>query len=515
MSTVKKSKKNLKFTSIAGILSVILIVVVILINIAVSFFDLQIDMTPNKLYTLNDTTVEYMENLEDEVDVYLLMELDSIKNASDADEMMAFVSMIEEYSEFDKINLIDIDPDKNPEIVNELNPDGYLNILSGDIIVKCGDSVRKVPAKEMYIYQGDYDDNGNFVADNAYFQGENLLTGAIKSVVENITPTIYFLTGHGEKAVDEYYTTFKKNLQNVNYSVKELNLNSEDTVPEDAAIIISAAPQTDITSDEKSKLDTYLDNGGNLSLLMSPNQSNEDYANLLDIMHEYCLGMDYNKIVETDATRHISGDTSTIMVELVDLNEESSQGSGDLEALVDDTLKLNNENLTDLTSVLIDEMSSFIPYMPASRSFFTYAGDNYASLNVCPLIQSFDTAESSKFGGNEDAEYMMMPPFYLSAYSEDPTRNNSKVVVMGNAEFIDDEHLEEGLTIVPLNLYLSTISWMADSNIDMQIPIKEKTYDYMTLESEEDTDVILAIIVAAPIVIALVGVVIWLKRRNS
>ncbi len=515
MSTVKKSKKNLKFTSIAWLLAGIIFAVTVLINIAVSFFDVELDMSPNQLYTLNDTTVEYVENLDKEVDIYLLMELEKIKNASDADEMMAFTTMMEQYSEFDKINLYDIDPDTNPDVVNELNPDGVLNISSGDVIVKCGDAVRKVPAKEFYIYQGEYDESGNFIAESAYFQGENLISGAIKSVVEDITPSVYFLTGHGEKAVDEYYTTFKRNLQNVNYAVKELNLASEESVPEDAAIIIVAAPKTDITADEKKKLDAFMDNGGNLSLLMSPNQSNEDYENLVEIMHEYCLGMDYNMITETEATRHVSGDESTIMVELYDLNKESSSDSGDLESLVNDTLVIDNENVTDLTSTLIEEMSAYIPYMPPSRSFFNYAGDNYASLNICPLIQTYETAESIEYGGNETFESVMAAPFYLAGYSEDPTRNNSKLVVMGNAEFVDDEHLESGYTIVPLNLYLTTISWMADSNIDMNIPSRARTYDYMTLESKEDTNFVLGIIVAAPIVVALAGVLVWLKRRNS
>jgi hypothetical protein len=153
--------------------------------------------------------------------------------------------------------------------------------------------------------------------------------------------------------------------------------------------------------------------------------------------------------------------------------------------------------------------------MPASRSFFNYAGDNFSSLNICPLIQTYDTAESHEFGGNESFETEMIAPFYLAGYSEDPTRNNSKLVVMGNAEFIDDEHLESGYTIVPLNLYLTTISWMADSNIDMNIPSRERTYDYMTLETKDDTNVVLGLMVAAPIVVALAGVLVWLKRRNS
>ncbi len=516
MNTVKKSKKNLKFTSIAGILATMLIVVVILINVAVSFFDVQLDMTPNKLYSLNDTSIEYLNNLEKEVDLYFLMELEEIKNDPDADELMAFTTMLEQYSEFDKINLIDIDPDTNPDIVNELNPDGYLNIQSGDMIVKCGDAIRRVPASEMYIYQYDTDSNGNQVAQSAYFQGENLVTGAIKSVVENITPSVYFLTGHGEKSISEHYTNFEKNLKNVNYKVDELNLNTESAVPDDAAIIIVAAPQTDITSAEKDKLNKFLDRGGNLSLLMSPNQANENYENLLEIMHDYCIGMDYNRISETDSSRHITDDEYTIMVELVDVEENSeSNQTGSVDDLISGNLKLDTDKVTDLTSTLIDEMSAYVPYMPASRSFFDYSGENYSDLIICPLIQTYESAKSNEYGGDETTEYVMNPPFYLSAYSQDTTRNDSKLVVMGNAEFIDDEHLPEALTIVPLNLYLSTISWMADSNIDMEIPVREKTYDYMELTTKDDTNVVLVLMVAAPVVVALTGVIIWLKRRNS
>lgn len=37
----------------------------------------------------------------------------------------------------------------------------------------------------------------------------------------------------------------------------------------------------------------------------------------------------------------------------------------------------------------------------------------------------------------------------------------------------------------------------------------------MTLESESDTNVILVILCASPIVVAAAGVIIWIKRRNS
>lgn len=506
MSTEKKSKKNLKFTSIAWIFAIMLLVIVILINVAASFFNVQIDMTPNKLYTMNKTSTEYLENLDKKVDLYFLMEMDEIRNAPDADEMLALISLLDQYKEYDNINFIDFDPDENPEILSNLNPDNYLNLTSGDIVVKCGDVVKRIPGKEMYRYEGEYDSNGNFFADAAYFQGENLITGAIKSVAENFTPTIYFLTGHGEKTIEESYTTFRKNLKNNNYEAKELNLASMETVPDDAAIIIVAAPQQDFSNSDKEKLDKYLDNGGNLSLLMSPANNSTVYTNIVEIMHEYCLGMDYVRTYETDDSRHVSGDKYLIMAQLVDLSTNTDEEQ--------------KEKLADLTSALIEDTESLIPYMPESRTFFNYQGDNYANLNICPLLETYDTAQVEAYGAVKESQddlraMNLSDSLWLSAYSEDPTRNNSKLVVMGNAEFIDDEHLADGYTLVPLYLYLSTISWMSNSDINMGIPTREKTADYMTLVSEADTNIMIGVVVAAPIIVAAAGVLIWLKRRHS
>lgn len=90
--------------------------------------------------------------------------------------------------------------------------------------------------------------------------------------------------------------------------------------------------------------------------------------------------MDYNRVYETDSSKHVSGDKYEIMVNLVDITD----------------MKKENENLTDLTSALIEE-NSLIPYMPESRSFFEYQGDNYSNLNICPLIETYDSAYGESY----------------------------------------------------------------------------------------------------------------------
>ncbi|MGN1086037.1 MAG: Gldg family protein, partial [Porcipelethomonas sp.] len=266
MEVKKSKKKNVKFTTIAWVMAIMLLVIIIPLNIVVSLFDVQFDLTQNKMYSLTQTTRDYLSSLDKagtKVDMYLLCDMDEVREEQ---ELLALSKTLDAIQEYDCINFKDVDPDTNPKIKEELNPDGYLQLSTGDIVVRCGDNIKRVYGNSTYSY--DYDENG--VATTEYFVGENVITGAIKSVVEGEIPSVYFLTGHGEKSIENDYTQFRKNLKNYNYDAKELNLTTAEAVPDDAAIIIVAAPQTDISDAEKEKIEDFMDKGGNLSLLMSP-----------------------------------------------------------------------------------------------------------------------------------------------------------------------------------------------------------------------------------------------------
>ncbi len=94
-------------------------------------------------------------------------------------------------------------------------------------------------------------------------------------------------------------------------------------------------------------------------------------------------------------------------------------------------------------------------------------------------------------------------------------RNDSKMVVFGNAEFIDDEHVSDDTVIVPVYLFLSTISWMYDSDINMDIATKSTTNDYISLQDSGFAQRLMVVLTVVPIAIMAVGVGVWIKRRNS
>ena len=80
-------------------------------------------------------------------------------------------------------------------------------------------------------------------------------------VTNDKMPAVYTLTGHGEAVLG---SRFSDALQKLNISSKALDFMKNDAVPEDAAAVVIYAPTSDISSDELTKLKSYIDGGGGI-----------------------------------------------------------------------------------------------------------------------------------------------------------------------------------------------------------------------------------------------------------
>lgn len=478
--------KNTKFSSVAWILAILVLVIAVILNMIAARIDFSWDVSPNQKYSLSRTTEEYLSQMDKDgvtVDFYLLAEMEDLE--ADMSSLTLYTAL-KAYAAHDCINLIDFDPNTDEKTMEKINGDNAFSLSTGDMVFICNGVKRRLPGSTMYTVHTD--DDGNTTSED--FKGENLITGTLKAVVEDFTPVIYFLTGHGEKSLDQY-KVFSNNLTNYNYAAKELNLSDNDAVPENAAMVLVAAPTKDITDDEKAKLDAYLDEGGNISLLMSPNGGKFTYTNLESMMEDYGFYMDYDRVYETDSAYHISGDNTTIQCELNELEDDSEAA--------------------DLTSSLLNE--DLYTFMPESRSF--RYNDEGGMYTIAPMITTYETAVGEPYGGVSDDPEQNEGSMMLAAYSQNNGRSESKMVVFGNAEFIDDTHVSDGTVIVPVYLFLSAISWMYDSDMDMEIAAKVDSSDYISLQNAGFAQTLMVVLILIPIVIMVIGIAIWMKRRNS
>ena len=70
------------------------------------------------------------------------------------------------------------------------------------------------------------------------------------------------------------------------------------------------------------------------------------------------------------------------------------------------------------------------------------------------------------------------------------------------------------------HMFLNSVSWMNDADMDLNIPVKKQTNDKIivsedTTKVEESVNNLLILFYAIPVVVAGIGVLIWSRRRVS
>ena len=497
MKKTSLTAKNKKYTALAWILAILVLAVAVPLNLIFERLNYSFDMTPQGLYTLSKTTEDYLDQLDAEgisVDLYYLNDYDLLKKDT---SVLDLYETLENYDKHECINLIAFDPETQPALGKELNPNNVYNLKQNDLFLKCGKNVKRVQHGSIYLQETAENADGTVSVLSEQFRAEPLLTGAIQSVVEGTQPVIYFLEGHGENPLSKY-TKLSTNMQNFNYGIKTLNLVSADAVPADACIVISAGPTEDLSEEEYNKLSKFADLGGNIILMMSPNQKEFSYRNFSHLMSDFCLEMDYDRIRESDSSRYKSNDPYTFMCDIVPASAESD---------------------IDITSGLISgETQGLLCYMPASRSFSSIYASNYATCKVDTLMQTAESAVAEPYGGSklDDPQEINGQKLTLAMYSMNTLRENAKLAVFGSAEFMTDEAADSAYFVLPTYLLSAVMVWMYDSDTNlMNITPKERTFDTLRVASNGEAKTLIAIYVIFPLLVAAAGVVVWLRRKDA
>lgn len=107
-------------------------------------------------------------------------------------------------------------------------------------------------------------------------------------------------------------------------------------------------------------------------------------------------------------------------------------------------------------------------------------------------------------------------------YAEDESRKNSKLMVLGSADMLTDEILasltgdwQTSEMPMTINLFFVTVSWMDLTDTNIMLSNKMTQVDYISIPNKKTGDFLLVIMISVPILISAVGVIVWLRRRNS
>ncbi len=467
----KLNNKSFKYGSYAFAATAVVIAIIVVFN-AVLGFDVirnrvRFDITKNKMYSLSDTSVDMIKSLDKDVEIIVLTEESNF-------QITQILEVIKQYNlkSNGKITLKFVDVEKDPLYVKrELDPEQIKGIQEGSIVVKSGSKNRVVSQSDMveYDYSSGYPQASGYKIEQAF-------SSAIKSVVAETTPVVYFVKGHGEIVLDEEFSEIKATMASNNYEVKELSLSA--AVPEDAAALIFGSPKTDLLAAELENLLNYMEKGGDAIFLMDVQNTNVALTNFNLVFEKYSLALNNDYVLEGDQNWYYS----------------------------DFNIIIPQPNENDVTTNL-DPDSLFV-YMPNCRSVsIAQTGREWITTEV--LFSTSQKSQSQNLSTNETAP----GPFILGALSTIDSLEDSHVALIGNANFVTDSWM--GNTNDNGKRYImSILNWMEGKDDSVIIPAKSLASAPINLTAQSKFVAFISISFVLPLAIIGLGVFVWIRRKH-
>lgn len=516
-------KKRFDFSgAFAIVLAILILLIFIPINMIFAYKDKVFDMTPSGQYSLNPITKQLLDDTSDKhIDVYFLSHLNDLQEVP---KYLPLYHTLTELEKRDNITLTCFDPNKDVELANSLDPTGLLGVSPADIFVKCGDVTKKID----FIRCFPTDSNGILM-----YNGEELIAGAIQLCTGGNLPTVYFISGYSNKTLEENYSIFRDDILTDNYSVEELDLSTVDEIPDDTAIIYLANPQKDLTDSDTKKLKTYIENGGAISMLLAPSDTQGRFKNIESLLALFQLGMNYNIVTEKNTLLQPNESIikNVIPADILTANSDDEEMMKKKNAILEQFMKVSYptasaESTVDLTTdinTLITE-GKYVAYTSNTRSFFelSVSGEQIEKYSIIENLtlekgSTSYTTYSTPMGGDADtaevARELSNQPLVLGYYSYNK-QSGAKLFLIGTDDIIDNDKI----TIATYGTRMLTLfsnTWLYNSDIDMGIGAKSNTYDTLEFKDSDDASRTIKLFFIIPAAFLAAGLAVWLKRRYA
>lgn len=469
------SNKRVRYGAYSSVMTIAVIAIIVVLNLVISQFDFKIDLTTEKMFSLSDQTKQIVSSLNKDVDIYTTY--------ATGNENIQFVEMLDKYKGLsNKIKITNKDPNLNPTFMQKYMEDER-SISAGSIIVESGNRFKVLSSYDLVDYQPNYQTYQNEVTGIAL---EQKVTSAIQYVTTDNLPIAYIIEGHNEFELD---STVQDSLANENYELKNLNILTQGSIPDDASLLIINSPARDYSQDEAKILIDYLNKGGKAIFIL--NFYNDEKPNYESVLASY--GVKPQNLVVLEG------------------NQSNCLPNNPLYLLP------NIEN-HDITKPLVDnKLNIILPYTQAIENL----QQKNANTKITPLLTTSNSAyakvnnESTIAKESGDIE----GPFNLAVLIEDNWFNDSesyqsKVVVISSPTLFDSgtNQISSGAN---LDFFMNTVNFLVDRQDSISIRSKSLATEYLQLDQTQALIIIAIALIIIPIIIFAIGIVIWLRRKNK
>lgn len=403
-------KGKSKRTAVFSIITVAVIVILLALNLLLSYFSLPanmyMDMTPEGLFTLTDamkSECAFVDELgKDDGDKSV-----KITFCTDPDYLISTYVLRPAYymalcmqREFDNVEVETVNVENDPTALSEYKTTSLSKIEPTDVIVSYGARYRIISARNFWTS-----------SDGSYFgfNGEYRLATLIKSVTAIEQPSAYFVIDHGESYYDVENPESDMSLSVAEFydllcdrglSVKALRLSEVEAIPDDCALLIINNPRTDFETDpdkygqigyvsDLEKLDRYLVESQGAIMIAKDYDEAVSLPRLEDFLHEW--GFDFSSSIVRDPESSLEGNHSTDIITVYETEEDSYAN-----AIYGDFASISTSPKTVISN------TGYITSSFGEAGYKSESGSMFSVKRYASFLKSSSTASAYLF--NESAE---------------------------------------------------------------------------------------------------------------
>lgn len=489
----KINTNKLKRGGLSTLMIVVFLVLVIGVNLLASllanrFPSMNADLTAQGLNTLSEEAVDAAKNVKYDTKIIILADEEAVRKGNYNKEGFSYtqvVSLAERLEEVNgKISVSFVDMDKEPTFKTQAEYKDD-NLTVGSVIVETEKRHRVLTLNDLFAYTQDQTTG----AYDYYSQVDGAMANALNLVNLDSMPLVAISTANNAQ-LDT--TALQAVLEGKGFEVKTFDLLTEE-VPENALVVLLPSAQTDLTKDQAQKLRDYLGSStadSSRSLFYITSLANgADSPNLQGLLEEWGVKIEPGVVVETDTSKAVNYDNSGIPYGIIASN------AGEI-------LESNSY------SMLISPQST------ALTPLFTF-NDNISVKKLWVSSPGAYVATDGLQKNPETSQQVLATLSTKSVKKEENKYTTENVVVFGSAAaFMDglgnNDNFGNKAYITDLFSYVTGVD-----NASMVIN-KVNTY---TLDITASTSTLITLglgifTVAIPLVILVIGLVVFIRRRH-
>ena len=479
------NRRQTKYGAVATTGVVLALGILVAANYVLSRQNKRWDLTAAQQYSLSEQTQRILESLESPIAILVF---------GREEEFPRFRDRLDEYSYASpNVTVEYVDVDRNPVRARQYEVQAY-----GTIVFEYEDRVERVVSNS-----------------------EQELTNALIKAVEGEEQTVYFVQGHGERDPDsnerDGYGSIREALRLDNFGVETVVLAQTGEVPQDASALVIAGPTTDFLPGETDLLDSYLEQGGKVLLMLDPLEleSENPKENLQGLAENWGIEIGNDIVVDASGMGQLLGTDATVPIASTYPPHPITENFDLITAFpLARSIRPMAGGVEDRTPEILIETGArswsemdFTELATGEVQLNEDAGDTAGPI---PIAITVSQTIESELMGTTDAENETSSED-VEGNSTSATPLEARLVLFGDSDFATN-----GAVGIQGNrdLILNSINWLAQQENLIAIRPREPEDRRITLTADQQVRITWLSLLMIPGVILGTGVYSWWTRRR-